>query len=185
MSRSRLLIALLVIILLVVYTYFGTDYMKQRREHEVLAAQITEVTGTIAEIPEPALDLGEQLAAVQASLAAEQAKFPSKLNSTRVINAILSIADDCQVKAIPLVSEPWLTENIGEHDYRVFRLNVAVEGSLQQLLSFVSQLENGELKTLIIEDVSVTGAGEQPEGRNVPITASLALAIYARPVTSD
>ncbi len=190
MLRSRSLVILLVLALLVVYTYLGMGYMKQRKEHEVLAAHISEVTKALGEIPKPAGDLDEQLVAAQAGLAAEQGEFPGKLNSTRVINTILSIADDCGVRVTPLVTEPWLTEEVGEHDYLVFRLNIAVEGSFQQMASFVSQLENSELKTLLIEDLSVARADEQPEGEGitqttVPVSAGLSLTIYTRPPTSD
>lgn len=181
--RSRLLITSLIIILLVVYAYFGMDYIKQRQEHEVLFSQITEVTQTLRQISKPPQDMAQRLAAAQASLAAEQSAFPGKINSAEVVNTILKLADDAEVKAIPLVTQPWSMENAGEHDYYVFRLNVTVEGSFSQLVSFVSQLENGKFKTLIVEDLSITGVTE-PEG-TIPVTARLDLAIYTQSPTSD
>ena len=188
--KAKLLITLITIILLVVYAYFGMGYTKQREEHEVLTSQITDVSQTLAQIPGPAQDLEQRLATAQASLAAEQSAFPGKMNSTQIINAILKLADDCEVKAIPLITQPWSMENVGEHGYHVFRLTVAVEGSYSQLVTFVSQLEKGEYKTLIVVDLSVTRVIEQSEGETVtegiiPVTASLDLAIYARSLTSD
>ncbi len=188
--RGKLLIALLIIVLLVVYYLFGTDYMKQRKEHEVLNSQITEVTEALREIPKPPDDVEKRLEAAQASLAAEQSAFPSQLNSTQVVNTILKLADDSEVKAVPLVTHPWSMEKVGEHDYYALRLNLAVEGSFSQLVSFVSKLEDGEFKTLIVEDLSVTRVAEQSEGETVPegtipVVASLDLAIYTQPLTSD
>ena len=191
--RSKLLITLLIIMLLVVYYLYGMDYMKQREEHEVLTSQITEVTEALEalrEIPEPPQDLEQRLAAAQASLATEQSAFPDKINNTEVVDIVLKLAEDSQVKAIPLVTEPWSMERVGEHDYHVFRLTVTVEGSFSQLVSFVSKLEQGEYKTLIIEDLSVTrvteGSEEEtvPEG-TIPITANLDLAIYTQSPVSD
>jgi hypothetical protein len=188
--KSKLLITLLIIILLVVYYLFGMDYLEQRNQHESLNYQIAEVTSTLAQIPEPPHDLEPRLAAAQASLTAGQNAFPSKINSTRVINAILELADTCEVKAIPLVTRPWSKESIGEHDYPVFRVNMAIDGSFSRLVNFISKLENGELYTLIVEDLSITSVTEQSEGENVPegtvhINASLDLAIYTQYSVSD
>jgi len=188
--KAKLLITLITIIVLVVYAYFGMGYMKQRKEHEVLTSQIIEVTQTLRETPQPPQDLEQRLEAAKASLAVEQSAFPSRMNSTQIINTILKLADVCEVKAIPLVTQPWSIENVGEHGYQVFRLNVAVKGSYSQLVAFVSQLERGEYKTLIVEDLSVTRVTEQSEGETVtegtiPVTASLDLAIYTQSPASE
>jgi len=160
------------------------DYMKQLKEHEALTSQITDATQALAQMPRPPHDLEQRLATARASLAAEQKAFPGKMNSTQVINTILKLADECKVKAIPLMTQPWSVENAGKHRYWVFRLNVAVKGSFPQLASFISKLENGEFKTLIVEDLRVNLADEHSEG-TISVTARLDLAIYARPLTSD
>jgi len=186
--KGKLLITLLIIILLVVYYLLGMGYMKQRKEHEALTSQIADVTQTLREIPELPQDLEQRLAAAQASVAAEQSAFPGKMNTTQVINSILELADDCEVKAIPLITQPWSTEKVRQHDYYVFRLNVAVEGSLSQLLTFVDKLENSEFETLVVEGLEVTRVTEQLEKTaegTVPFIASLDLAIYARCLIPD
>jgi len=185
--RSRLIIALLsigIIALLAVYYFLGMDYREQRQGHEVLAAQIAEATRTLAQTPRPPQDLEQRLAAARASLAAEQSAFPSQLNSTQVINAILKLADDCQVKAIPIATQPWSVENIGG-GYHVFRFNISIRGSFSQLTGFVSELENGEFETLAIEKLSVIRVAGQTEGEIIPITARLDLAIYTQPPISE
>ena len=185
--RSRLIIAILIIAiiaLLAVYYFLGMDYLRQRQGHEALTAQITEVNQTLAQTPKPPQDVEQGLAAAEANLAAAQSAFPRDLNSTRVINAILKLADGCQVRAIPLVTQPWSMENTGE-GYYVFRLNLAIRGSYTQLVSFVSQLENGEFETLVVENLSVTRVAEQTEEETIPVTASLDLAIYTQLTTSE
>lgn len=190
MKTKKLLIILLVAVLLVVYYLLGTDYLKQRNEHEALASQITDTTQTLAQMPEPPGDLEMQLAAANASLETVKNSFPGNMNSTGIVYTILKLADDCEVKAIPLITQPWVTQEVGDHAYTVFRLNVDVTGTFTQLVSFLSQLENGELQTLIVEDLSVTRVTRQsgekgtPEG-TVPINASLDLAVYTQPPTTE
>ena len=187
--KGKLLIAVLVIVLLVVYYLLGTGYLKQQQEQKELVPQIADVTRTLAQIPQPPQDLEQRLASAQTSLTAEQNAFPARVNTTQVTNTILELADECEVKAIPIVTQPWLTETVGKHEYSVFRLNVVIEGSLPQLLTFVKKLENGGFNTLLVENLSVTtesqsSQGEAPEG-TPPVTVSLNLAIYARSTTSD
>ena len=172
--RNKLVIAILIITLLVVYYLFGMDYIKQRQEQEALTSQITDVAQALEQVPEPPPDLEQRLAAAQASLATTRGAFPTKINSTQLINTILQLADDSGVKAIPLVTGPWSVVMVGEHDYHVLPLNVAVEGSFSQLVNFISKLENGEYKTLILEKVGVTRVQEGT------ILASLDLAIYTQ-----
>lgn len=187
---SKLLFTVLITILLVVYAYLGIGYMKQSGEREALTSQITEAIETLREIPKPPQDIEQRLAAAQASLVAEQSIFPIKVNSTEVVNTILELADDSGVKAVPLETEPWSIQDVGERVYYVFRLNVTVEGSLSHLSNFVSKLENGRFRTLVVEDLSVTRVSEPSEEEGVSegtisVVASLDLAIYTQSLTSD
>jgi Tfp pilus assembly protein PilO len=179
--KSKSIITLLIItlvVLLAVNCLLGIDYLKQRQKNEALTAQIAEATQTLAQTPTPPQDLEQKLASTKASLAEAQSALPKDLNSTRVINSILKLADACQVKAIPLSTRPWSVENIGK-GYHVFRINMAISGSFPQLTSFLSQLGNGEFKTFIVENLNVTKAPSSSE-ETVTVTASLSLAVYAR-----
>jgi hypothetical protein len=185
-TLNRRLISTILIIavvgLLAVYYFLGTDYLKYRHENEALAAQITKATRTLGETPQPAPDLPQRLASARASLADEQSTFPSDLNTTRIINAILRLAEDCKVKAIPLITRPWTKDSAGR-DYYVFRLTMAVRGGFAQLSSFISRLENGELETIVIENLSVTRAAGTTGEAAEPVTASVDLAIYSQLTT--
>jgi Tfp pilus assembly protein PilO len=188
-KTKKLLIILLIAVLLVVYYILGMDYRKQRDENEALASQITDTTQTMAQIPEPPDDLEQRLAEAQASLDTVKNSFPGKMSSTKIINTILKLAEECEVKAIPLITQPWKTGELSGHNYSVFRLNIAVTGTFAQMVSFLSKLETEGLQTLIVEDLSVTRVtelpGEEgaPEG-TIPINASLDLAIYTQSTTT-
>lgn len=183
-ARSKLLIAILIISLLVVYYIFGMDYLNQRQEHETLAFQIATVTQALAQVSDPPQNLEQRLEAAQESLAAEQSMFPSRLNSTEVINTILELANSLGVNAIPLVTQSWSTEVVGENSYDVLRLTVAAEGSFSQMVNFVSKLENGEYQTLVVEDLTVDRVTTGSEGI-ILFIASFDLAIYAQSLNSD
>ncbi len=190
MKTRKLLLVLLCAVLLVVYYLMGTDYLKQQQEREVLASQIAEATQALAQIPAPPADLEEQLAAAQTSLEGIRNSFPSKLNSTRIINTILKLADEVGVKAIPLITQPWAIESVSDYDYFVFRLNIAVTGTFAQLVSFLNQLENGELETLIVENfrvsrVTESSGAESTPGDNTQVNASLDIAIHSQSPTID
>jgi hypothetical protein len=138
-------------------------------------------------MPELPQNLEQRLEAAQERLDAEQSLFPSNLHSTEVVNTILRLADDGGIKAIPLVTQSWSTEVVGEHSYNVLRLTVATEGNFAQLVSFVSNLENGEYETLVVDDMSiaiVSGGGSASEAART-LVASFDLAIYAQSTASD
>lgn len=184
--RTRLLATLLIVTLLVGYYRLGTGYLELRREHEQLGYQIAGASQTLARMPRPPQGLEERLAAARADLADAEAHFPSRLNSTRIINAILELAGDNGVKAIPLITRPWAVAKNGEHDYYVFRLNILATGSFPQLVEFTDRLENGEFPTLIIESLNVTrDTGTGIAGPAFPVSASLDLAIYTRSPPAD
>jgi len=189
---GKLLIAVLIISLLVVYYISGMDYINQRREHEALAFQIATTTQALAQMSDPPQNLEnleERLEVAREKLAAEQSIFPRQLNSTEVISTILGLANSLGVNAIPLVTQSWSIEVVGENNYDVLRLTVAAEGNFYQLVNFVSRLENGEYQTLVVEDLTVdravTASEENGSGGIVSFIASFDLAIYAQSLTSD
>jgi hypothetical protein len=186
MKLKRLLVIILVTGLLAAYYILGTDYGAQRRQKAALASQITVATQQLAQIPPPPTDLDTRLAAASAELDTVQNAFPGQLNSTLIVNAILKLAEETGVKAVPMVTQPWSTESVNEIDYPVFRLNVAIKGTFAQLADFLSRLENGEPGTLVITDFKVdriTGppADEGETDDAAPVDASLDIAVYARP----
>lgn len=182
-SKGRLLVTIFIISLVMAYFILGISYLNQLGEHEALAFQIAEVKQTISEIPQPAEDLEQQLAEAQASQTAEHRSFPRVINTTQLINTILGVAEDCGVKATPMVTQPWTTEIVGEHGYPVLRLTVDVEGDFYKLVAFVDQLEEEGYTTLVLEELTANRGTE--EDGTIPTIGSLKLAIYTRSLGSD
>jgi hypothetical protein len=184
-KKGKLLIILLIVALVVAYYLFGTGYLKLRQENEALASEITSVTGNLMQIPSPPADLEQRLAAAQAAFNATKNEFPEKLNTTQIVNTILELADDVGVKAIPLVTKSWTTESINQHDYSVFRFDVVIRGTSEQLAGFLRRLEHDEIETLVIENLSVNKENEASVKVSISkaatrINASLSIAVYAQ-----
>ena len=173
---TSLIIAM--IVLLAVNCFLGMDYLRQRQKNEALTSEIAGVTQTLASTPGPLPDLEQKLAEAEASLAEAQNALPRDINSTRVINAILKLAEACEVKAIPLSTRPWSADNIGK-GYYIFRINMAISGGFAQVNSFVSKLKNGEYESLVVESLSVSRVSAS-SGDTVNVAASLGLAVYTR-----
>jgi hypothetical protein len=189
-KNRKLLIVILVVVLPVVYFLVGTDYQKQRRQHKSLASQITETTQILAQVPPPPADLEPRLAAARVDLDAIKNSFPSYTNSTSIINAILRLAEEVRVKAIPLVTQPWTAESVKGQSYSIFRLNLAVTATFVQLTEFLSRLEKGKPETLVIEYLSVDRASElsgggSDGGDRTQVNVSLGIAIYSLPQATD
>ena len=183
---NKLAIAVLVVILLAVYGVLALDYMKQGPEQDRLLSEIEEIDQSLQALPEPPPSLLEKLAIAQASLAAEQETIPIEINSSDVVEAILSLAQETGVKAIPLVTAPWSRRNVGERTYRVLQIHVEAEGTFAQVSNFISRLENSEFNTLSVEQLNISVVGEEGEvysGGATPVVAELDLVVLAQFLT--
>ena len=186
MRTRKLLVAVLIIALLAVYYMVGTDYLKQRRDNTSLASRITESTQALALIPPPPADLEAQVADARTALDGAKNVFPEQLNSTRIIDYLLKLADEAGVKAIPLLTQPWAVQSVGGKDYSILRLQVAVSGIYNNMFYFLSGLESGDFETLVMERVIVNGItapfkGDGTYGDSVRIDAQFEIAVYSQP----
>lgn len=186
MKTRKLLIAALVLVLLAVYYIIGTGYMKQRRDNQALASRTEEATQLLAQIPPSPTDLEARLSAAQSSYIETQNSFPAPLNTTQIINGVLRLADEAGVKAVPLVTHPWTTENISDYDYSVFRLSVTATGDFTRVADFIDRLESGGPPTLVIESLHVERVTDvQGEESASPFAAQLEIVVYTRPPAPD
>ena len=123
------------------------------------------------------------------SVSTEEDAFPGRTNSTQIINRILKLADEYQVKAIPLATRQWSVEKAGK-GYLSFGLQLTVQGRFDRFVDFMNKLENEEFDTIVVESLSVTRVTSKAEGKALPYTtppvkANLDVAIYALGATDD
>ena len=119
----------------------------------------------------------------KAGLAAAQGALPLEVNSTRVIDAILRLAENSRVKAIPLTTKPWAKDTVVT-GYYAFRLSMSASGEFPQVSSFIGQLESGEFASVVVESLAVSRVFTTSEGA-APVVAGLTLAIYARSTPAE
>jgi len=183
-KSRKIIVILLVVILLVGYYIFGTGYLREKKERVLLISQLAEATGALALIPAPPNGLDVEVTAANTSLENVKADLPEMMSSTRVVNDILSLAEECNVKAIPLVTQSWVAENVQDYSYAVFRLNVEVTGDLSRLVDFMEKLEENKQPTLVIEEIKVNRptdlSGESTAPVEIQVSAYLNLAIYSQ-----
>jgi len=184
--RNKLLITTLIIAIGAVYCLFGLDYIKQQPEQAVLINRMSDTGQTLAQLPEPPQGLDGKLAAAGAKLSAAQNSFPAEANSTQFIDYVINLAERYYVTVIPLSTDAWSTQTIRNYDYNILRLDMAVRGSYPQLVSFISKLEEGDYKTLVIEDARLTRYTEQAGAASdntetEAVKGMLQLAIYTQP----
>jgi len=183
-KSRKIIVILLVVILLVGYYIFGTGYLREKKERVLLISQLAEATGALALIPAPPTGLDVEVTAANTSLENVKADLPEMMSSTRVVNDILSLAEECNVKAIPLVTQSWVAENVQDYSYAVFRLNVEVTGDLSRLVDFMEKLEENKQPTLVIEEIKVNRptdlSGESTAPVEIQVSAYLNLAIYSQ-----
>jgi len=186
LKTRKLLIAVLVLVLLAVYYIMGTGDLRQRRDNQALASRAVEAAQLLAQIPPSPADLEQRLSAAQSSYAETQNSFPAPLNTTQIINSVLTLADEAGVKAVPLVTQPWTTENISDFNYSVFRLSVTATGDFTRVADFVDRLESGGPTPLVIESLLVDRVTDmQGEEGTLPVSAQIEIVVYARPPAPD
>jgi hypothetical protein len=186
LKTRKLLIAVLVLVLLAVYYIIGTGYLKQRHDNQALASRAGEAAQLLAQIPPFPTDLEQRLSAAQSGYAETQNSFPAPLNTTQIINGVLTLADEAGVKAVPLVTQPWTTENISDLNYSVFRLSVTATGDFTRVADFVDRLESDGPTTLVIESMLVDRITDAPgEEGTLSVAAQIEIVVYARPPAPD
>jgi Tfp pilus assembly protein PilO len=180
MLTKRIIIATITILVLVAFTQWGTDFVKARvidsakPEKAELTKQIDAATSSIAGIPKPDGQLVNELARLETELHAVSQAIPASVDSTLAIDSILALAYSCNVTAVPLQTSDW---GVIEKQYLVYKVQINVMGSFEQITTFISRLENELFETLIIENLGVTGGLVNDTEPNI---ATLQLAIYSR-----
>lgn len=185
MKTSKWLILILAVALLAGYYFIGSDYFKQRWHHATLASQMSETQTMLVQVPIPHADLEQQLAAARDTLKAAETYFTADTNDTHIVNAVLHMAAETGVSAVPLNTTGWVTETVSDRDYSVFRLDLQVTGTFNQMASFLGRLETGKLETLVIEYLNVEKIPDDfidsNDAGTAPVSANIKLAVYALP----
>ncbi len=161
----------------VAYVALGASLLRQHLDQNSLSSEIESAEAVLAMADVVRQDVGElpaRLAEAQRELAAAQIAFPSELNSNNIVQTILSLAEDNQVRVLSLDAPPPAgqpTEEVSVDTSLSFDLQV--EGDFGHLVAFLEGLEEGATSTTRIG----TFALQEGDGQWV---LDLELMAYAR-----
>jgi Tfp pilus assembly protein PilO len=178
MLAKRITIATITILLLIAFMRWGTDYIQAyvidsaNPEKVTLVKEIDTANKSIAKIPKRDEQLMPKLVQLEKELEEEGKAIPKSMDSTLVINSILELARSCNVTATPLQTADWSKE--GEH-YQVYTLQIRVEGTYEQIATFIGRLENELFENLIIISLEISGGLKTDTALD---SANLQLAVY-------
>jgi hypothetical protein len=166
-------------ILLLAYLVVGAYYVRQRQEQSSLTAQIEAGGGTLsgAGNSQQALkDLQDRLKYLTGGLYTLQNSFPTKLDSAAIVQDMLNYANESnvairQMNALP--ASQVAAQKEGQPSYMVLRYTLVIQGGLQDMLSFLSRVENETAQTAAIGDASVV----ENEGQE---QMTVAISFYSR-----
>jgi len=116
-----------------------------------------------------------ELTALQATLEAVEFGFPSEMDSTEVLDYIITAASTHAVNLEQVESRDPVTGTIGSSTYRVFTYDVQVEGELDPIAAFLADLESGDIQTLTLDQINL-------QAQSTPTTyrAALVVQVYFR-----
>jgi hypothetical protein len=166
-------------VLVLAYLVVGASYVKERQHQSDLRTQAQAGGGTLSGVggSQQALkDLQDRLTYLKAGLDTLQNSLPTKLDGAAIVQGLLDYANEShvaikQMNALP-ASEVTAQEE-GDPSYTVLRYTLVVEGGLQDMLSFLSLVENGTAQTAAIGDASVV----ESEGQD---QMTVAISFYSR-----
>jgi len=101
----------------------------------------------------------------EARLTTGSAHVIDDLNNGSILEAVIELANDNDLDIISISTSPGLYEKTGESDeqgggvrYNSLNFQLQIAGELSDLESYIVELEQGELKTVNIDSMSITGA---------------------------
>ncbi len=175
-DRPTMLAIAAISLVAIVYALFGILLTGQLLQRSSLTTEIALVEQSLAEAEElrekRPEELRKEIIAAQATLTAALKEFPSEAESMREVNKLYQFASENQVEIVSLQAQP-APEGVEVYNVRQFRLQAT--GSIPGLMAFLSQVEEGTVKTLILTDVSIAEA----EGTH---TLNANLTLYASPL---
>ncbi|MFC1942245.1 hypothetical protein ACFLWU_03395 [Chloroflexota bacterium] len=191
-SVIKILVLSLYIGCVVTYFLWGIDYVylklveKPTREHEQLTLEIESSRNELANIPDLVFERGQRLVQAQELLANEQSKIPSTLNINNLVRNIIEIANECQVKAIPLHTTPPQSKILGQSSYNCWQIFMSVEGEFQNIANFVENVDGNYISTSTVVNTVLDRGKESQNSSNIQnytanVSGKIELVVYSRP----
>ncbi|MFC1902131.1 type 4a pilus biogenesis protein PilO [Chloroflexota bacterium] len=182
----------LYLVCMVAYFLWGIDYVylglveKPTQEQEQLTQQIESSKKELANIPNLVVEREHQLVLAQELLANNQSRIPDTLNINDIVRNIIEVANECQVKAIPLSTTSPQSIIIGQSSYIYWSIPMSVVGDFQNIANFVESVDGKNISTGTVVSIVLNQNGENIDSSNTQnyvatVSGSLALVVYSLP----
>jgi hypothetical protein len=185
LKQTRILIMGLSLVMVIAFVYLMTDYARQHQRQAALMEQIGITAQALSVLPTPAANLEQQLADITASNAKASAAIGDvSLNTTKIIDSLLSLAESCQLQVTPLSSSAWGKHTLENTVYKTLPIELQIQGSISGLIDYIDALDNTQkYPNLIITEMNVNDVAEQRlpgDDNDKLVTAKIFLSIIVR-----
>lgn len=155
---------------LVAVAFIGSGYVMWLTVQEAgaklsLDNQVAAATKTLAQVTQANnLDsLKTELAATQAQL--KESVFPEQVPSVEVVALLVKASRETGVELSNLQVLAVEQEKVGNNNYSVLRQRLQARGTPSQVTGFMSRLEKGEFRSLVVNNIALVPKGIAWEAR--------------------
>ena len=184
----------IVIIVLGVAGFFLKGYFDQSATAATYSAKVAAdskslkaVTTSNKSLADEIANLKARQAQVQQSLNSESAAVPARMNINDVVDALMAAGRQFSLTVIPLSTTDWSTAKIAQGEYMVFKAKMEVNGTQDDLVTFLKYIQDSICPTLVIETLEISQivptASPTPTAPLLSggtVKANLGISIYAR-----
>lgn len=154
----KILGACLFIILLVAIYIFATGYFKQIERINQTSTYISDLNAEIVSVDNQVKDLSsgqdQRLAQAEASLkAAQEAAAINRITTNQVVENILRLGQENQVKVIPLTTNDGEDATLGNNTYQRSEITVTVTGQWNRIINFLSALQSYSSNPIVYKEI--------------------------------
>jgi hypothetical protein len=188
LSRSKVLIVLLVLGLILVYANLLLTYANQKREQNSLRDQVNNSITTLKLLPAAPTDLPERLAAAQQAYDTALTEVSATdIDSTQIMEQLIKTAEIFNLKVNPATTNQWMLKNYGLTTYRVLPFSLEIKGSHEEIISYLMQLEDRtQFPFLAIDGLTLVGLPQNTDNsENDEQMGTLNANIVVRKISGD
>jgi Tfp pilus assembly protein PilO len=123
-------------------------------------------------------ELMDRILTADKAIDAANDDLPAEIDPNDVVENILRLGKENGLTVIPLVTKEWKEVNLEKLSYLTLQISAQVQGSMDQLIPFLRDVQSLYYPVVIVKHVSVAGT----DSEEVPnkIQANIDLTVYLR-----
>ncbi|HSW59087.1 MAG TPA: hypothetical protein VLH15_11825 [Dehalococcoidales bacterium] len=186
MKQTRLLTIILVITLAAAIVYVLGDFNQQTKKLAAYTDQIENQKMALSNLPVLPAEIEKHLEMLSVRTAAAlQAIANQNLNTTSLVDSLLTAAGKHQLAVSPISAGSWNYTTAGNARYRVLPVEMHIQGDLFELIAFLDQIDEFDsYPNLVVQTLSIIPTDQLLTNQLVdadhPVSAVLNLAIVVR-----